>query len=767
MATPKEHIEQIRLRKFLIGGEKNPLSRDLYHAVKHLSSELYTKDIHFIMELIQNAEDNEYPPNVEASLEFVFTSRDITGTGAPGTLLVFNNEKGFSKDNIESLCSVGHSTKRGKRQGGGYIGEKGIGFKSVFLVTSQPYIFSNGYKIRFNEVPTPETGIGYIVPEWIDDKPSIEDLQQVYGKIAELPNTIIVLPLKPEKVVAVKNQVSDIHPEVILFMSKIKRLSVREDNVMDNLVETQVSVSLETAFQTVKNEESESFILHLAAEENEEWSNEGSYYMWRQRFPAKAENWVEGRKDIKTWVITLAFPCEERVVRRNNHKRRRITKSNKVGAGIYAFLPTQILTGFPFIIQADFLLVSSRESIIWDNKWNRGILNCIPSAFCTAFHWLLQSVGSAPISSRSYCFKYLPISMPFNHQLKLIRSAIQMKLKNENVVLCESETGYCKPEEALNILPDFRNILETATEKPSYLLSDKVFIIHSCMDDLNVLNFLGVRNADDKWYAKCIQSSSWVAGLSEDLYVELLCFIAAYWEKGIPTSPGNFLRKKISDNLHCFPLFKYEDYPNGVGWASLSDISTHSCRIYFSSEAHDIEWLTRWKSKFGDVANYKFIPNATQKSISDLEKSSLLKLQEWLSHYPAITELSVSSFTKQLIQEAQVSASRKFVISVTQFLHYSSANQYFDIREICNLRLQMPIVSESGTIVKNPPQERVFIPASTGKWAKLMGSNPWEAEGYVTLSSKYMKIPPCAVGLKGGNDLELFIKDELGAMDIP
>jgi hypothetical protein len=36
---------------------------------------------------------------------------------------------------------------------GGYIGEKGIEFKSVFLVTSQPYIFSNGYKIRFNEVP--------------------------------------------------------------------------------------------------------------------------------------------------------------------------------------------------------------------------------------------------------------------------------------------------------------------------------------------------------------------------------------------------------------------------------------------------------------------------------------------------------------------------------------------------------------------------------------------------------------------------------------
>ena len=74
--------------------------------------------------ILQNAEDNEYPPNVEPSLEFVITTRDITGVGASATLLVFNNELGFTMRNIESLCSVGRSTKKGKRQGG-YIGEKG------------------------------------------------------------------------------------------------------------------------------------------------------------------------------------------------------------------------------------------------------------------------------------------------------------------------------------------------------------------------------------------------------------------------------------------------------------------------------------------------------------------------------------------------------------------------------------------------------------------------------------------------------------------
>jgi sacsin len=53
MATPKEHIEEIRTTKFYIGGKSNPLTEDLHHAVKNLSAELYAKDVHFLMELIQ------------------------------------------------------------------------------------------------------------------------------------------------------------------------------------------------------------------------------------------------------------------------------------------------------------------------------------------------------------------------------------------------------------------------------------------------------------------------------------------------------------------------------------------------------------------------------------------------------------------------------------------------------------------------------------------------------------------------------------------
>ncbi|KAG6683261.1 hypothetical protein I3842_12G003500 [Carya illinoinensis] len=105
----------IRRTKFSIGGEPmNTLNVDLDHqAVKNLSAELDVKDVHFLMELIQNAED--------PSLELVITCEDmmISPTGAPPTF-----DKLLSSQNIDSICSFGRPIikKVGKRKRV-YIGE--------------------------------------------------------------------------------------------------------------------------------------------------------------------------------------------------------------------------------------------------------------------------------------------------------------------------------------------------------------------------------------------------------------------------------------------------------------------------------------------------------------------------------------------------------------------------------------------------------------------------------------------------------------------
>lgn len=76
------------------------------------------------MELIQNADDADYPPGVEPTLNLVLRE--------DGWLWVGSNEVGFTKENVEAICDLAGSTKTITDQQKGYIGEKGVGFKSSF-----------------------------------------------------------------------------------------------------------------------------------------------------------------------------------------------------------------------------------------------------------------------------------------------------------------------------------------------------------------------------------------------------------------------------------------------------------------------------------------------------------------------------------------------------------------------------------------------------------------------------------------------------------
>jgi hypothetical protein len=88
----------------------------LGRSLDRLSKDLYSKDTHFVLELIQNADDNDYPESMtkdgqNASVKFVMQTDGV---------IVLNNESGFLEKNIRALCDVGRSTK-GKHKFG-YIG---------------------------------------------------------------------------------------------------------------------------------------------------------------------------------------------------------------------------------------------------------------------------------------------------------------------------------------------------------------------------------------------------------------------------------------------------------------------------------------------------------------------------------------------------------------------------------------------------------------------------------------------------------------------
>ncbi|KAK2406054.1 ATP/DNA binding protein [Trifolium repens] len=751
MATPKEHIEEIRTTKFSIGGNPNPLTEDLHHAVRNLSAELYAKDVHFLMELVQNAEDNHYNEGVKPTLEFVVTSDDITATGAPATLLIFNNEKGFSPKNIESICSVGRSTKKGNRSSG-YIGEKGIGFKSVFLVTAQPYIFSNGYQIRFDEKPCPHCSLGYIVPEWIEEKPTLLDIKKIYGKDS-LPTTTIVLPLKPDKVKPVKEQLSSVHPEVLLFLTKIRHLSVREvnENAKQNTV-TAVSISSEINFVTRKNMNAESYTLHLSAEENSDAEKECSYYMWKQKFPVRSENVVERRTDVEEWVVTLAFPNQERLHR------------GKSSPGVYAFLPTEMVTNFPFIIQADFVLASSRETILLDNKWNQGILECVPSAFMDAFKTLVIGSDQAPVSSLARMFKFIPIeSSPFV-KLNYVREKIKAKLVDESIVPIETYTKqkhFYKPGEVNRLLPEFWNILTKARDEGVHLLNlsshDGMKILSSSFDKSEydqVLNFLGVKSVNVNWYAKCIQSSNLVDGVSENLYLQLLLFVAKNWSSRFKGT-----------NITSIPMIKYMAFDGTQSSFSVNECTQQHAgfkRVVIADSSHSNAcWLINWNKEFACASNRFFMPESTQNAI--LRFAQKQTLMEWLSNEVYVTNLSVYDYANILC--SSVKNNSKHAIAYAHFLYHSLSKGHLSSREVDCLCSSMPLVDNYGCVTVS--RKGVLVPANVSKWADLIVTNPWRHENYVELGKEYLNSSSYAGQSTSSGMLINFLKLHVGASDIP
>lgn len=90
-----------------------------------ISTELYKDRTHFIFELIQNADDDNYKVTAVPTLRFRL-SRNI--------LTIECNETGFTENDVRSICEIDDSTKKKRKSvEDGCIGEKGIGTYPIFM----------------------------------------------------------------------------------------------------------------------------------------------------------------------------------------------------------------------------------------------------------------------------------------------------------------------------------------------------------------------------------------------------------------------------------------------------------------------------------------------------------------------------------------------------------------------------------------------------------------------------------------------------------
>ncbi|KAL1902459.1 hypothetical protein Sste5346_001440 [Sporothrix stenoceras] len=165
-------------------------------SVKTLAQNLYSSSAKFVFELLQNYDDNQYTSlsaDRSPSVSFhIYSDRIIASC----------NEDGFTEANVTAICSVGQSSKKNGGHGSsgadgmGYTGEKGIGFKSVFMAAEDVHIQSGDYSFRF-QYGKGDSGLGMTTPIWTDTDESLEDNESHITLTLRLKHYIMIKHVVP------------------------------------------------------------------------------------------------------------------------------------------------------------------------------------------------------------------------------------------------------------------------------------------------------------------------------------------------------------------------------------------------------------------------------------------------------------------------------------------------------------------------------------------------------------------------------------------
>ncbi|KAI3541344.1 hypothetical protein CSPX01_07703 [Colletotrichum filicis] len=350
--------------------EKALLQKDqlIGSSILTLAKNLNTSHARFVFELLQNADDNKFvvanSRGVEPFVKFsVYRER----------IKIECNEDGFTYHDLKAICAIGQSSKNRSH---GYIGEKGIGFKSVFMAAYKVNILSNDFSFSFTHRKG-DSGLGMVTPIWEPD--FIPQYEQASSSITlhlhQYDDTSLSEAARQRE--EINREFENLPITVLLFLRNLRRIEIQFHD--DNDTETK---RVEYSFSTSS---SSTLIERVWLSDRESSSGETvqrKHHVTRQVIqdapPNENRELSEGngRADAETEVI-LAFPLTDDYTPIIDNQ------------PVFAFLPMMPL-GFKFIIQADFVTNSSREGIVISSARNLAIRNGIATCFLKAVEEMCQ-----------------------------------------------------------------------------------------------------------------------------------------------------------------------------------------------------------------------------------------------------------------------------------------------------------------------------------------------------------------------------------------
>jgi hypothetical protein len=264
-----------------------------------LAKNLYNSSARFVFELLQNADDNHYT-KARANGDVPFLSFQVY----PRRIVLECNEDGFTRENLVAICNVGKSSKTGAQ---GYIGEKGIGFKSVFMVAWKAHIQSGDFSFSFQH-KMGDSGMGMISPIWEDSgEPLAGPLTRVTLFLHETGDND---DLTGQREILLR-QFRELQDTVLLFMRNIKKIDITMYGESD-LITFRTSHS-------INHEANDRVSLTKRIIQNEQVQEHMRYYHITKHIAerlARNENrtYSEAEEATKTYAkaeIVLAFPLTD------------------------------------------------------------------------------------------------------------------------------------------------------------------------------------------------------------------------------------------------------------------------------------------------------------------------------------------------------------------------------------------------------------------------------------------------------------------------
>ena len=339
--TAKEHIEAMlkdSLAMFTNHQTKKNLT-EKYNSDKSLAESYHGREL---LELVQNADD--------AYVGVEKKQNDVLIEYRGNVLRISNKGAVFNKDSVERL-SQGNVSGKGLQ----YIGNKGIGFRSILNWAQEVKVFSGDYSFGFSKKFAAEQ-LEYLKSNFQNIRDEIKAKSQITFPILWAPYwvenklephydttvEIVIDPTTQNDDWNVKNQIEEFDFNVLLFLQNITKISIKTDS---DFYGFKRETTIENGFNKVRLKKVD-------------YKNEGTVIEERSFYNFKRDDERIAHKGEESLLkISVAIPCD----------------FSQFESNLYTFFPIKNeKCPVPALLHATFLLEQNR-STIQNDKLNTAI----------------------------------------------------------------------------------------------------------------------------------------------------------------------------------------------------------------------------------------------------------------------------------------------------------------------------------------------------------------------------------------------------------